>query len=246
MILHGFFLSSAAHRLRIALNLKGIAYDAAPVHLRRGDQRSAAYLALNPQGLVPALETGDAVLSQSLATIEWLDETHPEPPLLPEGALERARVRAFAQVIACDIHPLQNLRVLRYLKKTLGQEQPALDAWARHWNAEGLATCEALLAGRPEATFAFGDRPGLAEICLVPQLAAAGRFGLDLAPYPRLRRIGAACEALPAFAEAAPARQPDAPGGAPASGGETPPLARRLSVGRLCGLPSAARGSRAP
>ncbi|MFT3974381.1 MAG: maleylacetoacetate isomerase [Amaricoccus sp.] len=211
MTLHGFFLSSAAHRLRIALNLKGIAYDTAPVHLRRGDQRGAAYLALNPQGLVPALEADGAVFTQSLATIEWLDETRPEPPLLPADPAERAHVRAFAQVIACDIHPLQNLRVLRYLKKSFGQEQPALDAWARHWNAEGLATCEALLAGRPETAFAFGERPGLAEVCLVPQMGAAERFGLDLGPYPRLARIRAACEALPAFAAAAPARQPDAP-----------------------------------
>lgn len=211
MILHGFFLSSAAHRLRIALNLKGLAHETAPVHLRRGDQRSEAYLALNPQGLVPALEAGDAVLTQSLATIEWLDETHPEPPLLPADPLERAHARAFAQVIACDIHPLQNLRVLRYLKKSFGQEPPALDAWARHWNAEGLATCETLLSARRETAFAFGDRPGLADICLVPQLAAADRFGLDLAPYPRLLRIRDACEALAAFADAAPARQPDAP-----------------------------------
>lgn len=211
MTLHGFYLSSAAHRLRIALNLKGLAYDTAPVHLRRGDQNGEAYRALNPQGLVPALEADGAVLTQSLATIEWLDETHPEPPLLPADPLERARVRAFAQVIACDIHPLQNLRVLRYLKKSFGQEQPALDAWARHWNAEGLATCEALLAGRVEARFAFGDRPGLADIALVPQMAAADRFGLDLAPYPRLNRIRAACETLAAFADAAPARQPDAP-----------------------------------
>jgi len=220
MTLHGFFLSSAAHRLRIALNLKGLAYDTAPVHLRRGDQRSEAYRALNPQGLVPALEVEGAVLTQSLAIIEWLEETHPEPPLLPSDPLARARVRAFAEAIACDIHPLQNLRVLRYLKKTLGQEQAGLDAWARHWNAEGLAACEALLAGRPETPYAFGDRPGLADVCLVPQLTAADRFGLDLAPYPRLRRIRAACEALAAFADAVPARQPDAPdAGAPASGG---------------------------
>lgn len=211
MILHSFFLSSAAYRLRIALNIKGLAYDTQPVHLRRGDQRSEAYLALNPQGLVPALETGEAVLTQSLATIEWLEETHPEPPLLPADPLERARARAFAQVIACDIHPLQNLRVLRALKKTFGADQSALDGWARHWNAEGLATCEALLLGRPETEFAFGGQPGLAEVCLVPQMVAAERFGLDLAPYPRLNRLRAASEVLPAFAAAAPERQPDAP-----------------------------------
>lgn len=139
------------------------------------------------------------------------EETIPEPPLLPPDPLDRARVRAFAQVIACDVHPLQNLRVLRYLKKSLGQEQDALDDWARHWNREGLATCEALLAGM-NSRFAFGDRPGLADICLVPQLTSADRFGLDLAPYPTLNRIHAACETLPAFADAAPSRQPDAQG----------------------------------
>jgi maleylpyruvate isomerase len=210
MIVHGYFRSSAAYRLRIALNLKGIAHAFRPVHLRRGDQRSEAYRALNPQGLVPAVETGDgAVLTQSLAIIEWLDETRPQPPLLPATPLDRAEVRAFAQIIACDIHPLQNLRVLRYLKAEYGKEQADLDAWCHHWLGEGLAACEALAARRPAATFAFGDAPGLADICLVPQLFSADRFGLDLAPFPTLRRIRGACETLPTFAEAHPARQPD-------------------------------------
>ncbi len=211
LIVHGYFRSSAAYRLRIAMNLKGLAPGFRSVHLRRGDQRTDTYRSLNPQGLVPALETGDgAVLTQSLAIIEWLDETHPTPPLLPRDPLGRAHARAFAQVIACDIHPLQNLRVLRYLKARFGQDQDGLDAWCRHWIEPGLAACEALLAGGPEAAFAFGDAPGLAEICLVPQMASADGFGLDLAPFPRLRALRGRCEALPAFADAHPSKQPDA------------------------------------
>ena len=210
MIVHGYFRSSAAHRLRIALNLKGLRPELRSVHLRRGDQGSDAYRALNPQGLVPALETGDgAVLTQSLAIIEWLDETHPEPPLLPRDPLGRAQARAFAQVIACDVHPLQNLRVLRYLKRSFGQDQEGLDAWCRHWIAPGLAACEALASRGGPGDFAFGEAPGLAEICLVPQMHSADRFGLDLAPYPRLRALRARCEALPAFADADPSVQPD-------------------------------------
>jgi maleylacetoacetate isomerase len=211
MIVHGYFRSSAAYRLRIALNLKGLAPEFRSVHLRKGDQRSDAYAALNPQGLVPALETdGGAVLTQSLAIIEWLDETRPEPALLPKDPIGRAHARAFAQVIACDVHPLQNLRVLRYLKSEFGQEQDGLVAWCRHWIAPGLAACEALLAREPEGRFAFGDAPGLAEICLIPQMLSADRFGLDLAPYPRLRALRERCEALPAFADAHPSKQPDA------------------------------------
>jgi maleylpyruvate isomerase len=211
MIVHGYFRSSAAYRLRIALNLKGLAPEPRFVHLRRGDQKGEAYRALNPQGLVPALETGDGqVLTQSLAIVEWLDESFPEPPLLPADRDTRARARAFALAIACDIHPLQNLRVLRYLKALYRQEQAGLDAWCRHWVGEGLAGCERLLAREPAAAFAFGDRPGLAEVCLVPQMFSADRFGLDLAPMPRLRALRAACEALPAFADAHPSKQPDA------------------------------------
>lgn len=211
MRLHSFFRSSAAYRLRVALNLKDIEYEIRSVHLRRGDQNSEAFRALNVQGLVPALEIGGGVvLTQSLATIEWLDETWPEPPFLPAEPVSRARARAFAQVIACDIHPLQNLRVLRYLKKQFGQDQDNLDAWCRHWVVEGLAACEALLADAPPAPFAYGDQPGLAEICLVPQMYSADNFGLDLSPMPRLRALRATCEALPAFANAHPSRQPDA------------------------------------
>jgi maleylacetoacetate isomerase len=213
MIVHGYFRSSAAYRLRIALNLKGIDTEFRSIHLRRGDQRGDAYTAVNPQGLVPTLETDDgAVLTQSLAIIEWLDETRPEPALLPKDPLGRAHARALAQVIACDVHPLQNLRVLRYLKRELGQDQVGLDAWCRHWIAPGLATCEALLARAPDAPFAYGDAPGLAEVCLIPQMFSADRFGLDLAPYPRLNALRMRCEALPAFADAHPSKQPDTEG----------------------------------
>ena len=212
MILYGYFQSSAAYRVRIALGLKRLPHDFRAVHLRRGDQAGTAFRAVNPQGLVPALEVGGRVLTQSLASVEWLDEAFPEPPLLPADRDLRARVRAFAQVIACDVHPLQNLRVLRYLKRQHGKEQEELDAWCRHWVGEGLAACEALLAREPGRPFAFGDGPGIAEICLVPQMLSADRFGLDLAPFPRLRGLRARCEALPAFADARPEVQPDAEG----------------------------------
>ena len=208
--LHGYFRSSAAWRVRIALNLKGLEVAHVLHHLRRGEQRAAGYLRLNPQGLVPALELDDGatVLTQSLAICEWLDETHPAPPLLPGGPEQRARVRAFALAIACDIHPVQNLRVLARLRE-LGLAEAAVTAWAQATIAEGLAACEALL---PAGTgpFLFGAAPGLAELCLVPQLANARRFGVDLGPLPRLLAAEAACQALPAFQAAAPERQPDA------------------------------------
>jgi maleylacetoacetate isomerase len=210
MTFHGYFRSSASWRCRIAFGLKGVSPDFVPVHLRRGEQKAEDYRALNPQALVPALEVDGAVLTQSLAIIEWLEETHPEPSLMPADPIARAKVRAFAQVIACDIHPLQNLRVLAYLRETFGADQAALDAWCQRWIGDGLAACEALLAHEPETDFAFGDRPGLAEICLIPQMFSADRFGLDLGPFLRLRQLRAACEALPAFADAHAARQPDA------------------------------------
>jgi len=212
MIFHDYFRSSAAWRCRIAFNLKGVTVgDRRFVHLRRGEQRADDYLACNPQGLLPALELDDGTtLTQSLAIIEWLEETRPEPPLLPADPVRRALVRGFAQVIACDIHPLQNLRVLHYLREELGQSQAGLDAWCARWLGDGLAACEALVARGGGDRFAFGDTPGLADLCLVPQMASAYRFGVDTAAMPRLRAIVAACADLPAFADAAPGRQPDA------------------------------------
>ena len=212
MKLYDYFRSSAAYRVRIALNLKRLAPERAFVHLRHGAQRAEAYLALNPQGLVPALETdGGDVLTQSLAIIEWLDESHPAPPLLPADAAGRARVRALALAIACDLHPLNNLRVLNYLTATLGATDAHRDGWYRYWCDVGFEALETQLA-REASTGAFchGGTPTLADICLVPQLANARRFKLELAPYPTLLRIDAACAALPAFADAAPAKQPDA------------------------------------
>lgn len=211
MIFHGYFRSSSAYRCRIAFNLKGIAPDFVSVHLRKGggQQKTPAYRALNPQALVPTVEEGDFRLTQSLAIIEWLDETTAGPRLLPADPKLRAEVRAFAQAIACDVHPLQNLRVLDYLKAEFGADQAALDRWCGRWITEGLTACEALLARRPVTTFCFGDTPTLADICLVPQMFSATRFGVDPTAFPRLTAIQAACAALPAFAAAHLKNQPD-------------------------------------
>jgi maleylacetoacetate isomerase len=213
MRLYDYFRSSAAYRVRIALNVKGVAPDERTyVHLRMGSQRAQDYLALNPQGLVPALELDDgSVLAQSLAIIEYLDETRPEPPLLPPDPVARARVRAIALSIACEIHPLNNLRVLNYLIGTLGVSREQKDGWYRYWIDVGFEALEKTLA-RDAGTgrFCHGDAPTLADVCLVPQMANARRFDIDLSPYPTLIRIESACNALPAFAQAAPARQPDA------------------------------------
>lgn len=211
MKLYDYFRSSAAYRVRIALNLKGLAPERAFVHLRKGAQRDDAYLALNPQGLVPALVTDDGtVLTQSLAIVEYLDETHPSPPLLPAGADARARVRGIAQAIACDIHPIDNLRVLRYLLHTVGVDEAQKDAWYKYWIDVGFEALETRLARDPATgRFCHGDVPTLADVCLVPQVANARRVDMDLSPYPTLTRIDAACRALPAFAAADPARQPD-------------------------------------
>ena len=209
---HGYFRSSSSYRCRIAFNLKGLEYEFVPVHLVKdgGQHKQADYRALNPQSLVPTVEVGDLVLTQSPAILEWMDETYPEPRLLPQDPAERAAVRAFCAVIACEIHPLQNLRVLKYLGSELDQDQGGKDAWCQRWIGEGLAACEALLSKRPATTFAFGDAPGMAEIYLVPQIFSAQRFKVDLSRMPRLNAIFAACEALPAFANAHPAKQPDA------------------------------------
>jgi maleylpyruvate isomerase len=209
MKLHGYFRSSAAYRVRIALNLKGVRVEHLSHHLRKGEQYAPAYLVLNPQGLVPTLENdGGEILTQSLAIIEWLVETHPQPPLLPCDPLRRARVRAFALAIACDVHPVQNLKVLKRLRK-LGHSQEEATEWAAWVNGEGLAACEKLIAAEP-GPFCFGDAPTLADICLVPQLANARRFGVNVSAYPRLLQAEAAAKALPAFADAVPERQSDA------------------------------------
>lgn len=210
--LYTYFRSSAAYRVRIALNLKGMDYQAVPVHLVRngGEHKSADYLALNPQGLVPALETDGQVLTQSLAILEYLDETHPDPALLPADPLGRARVRAIAQAIACDIHPINNLRVLQYLGGTLGLDQAAKDDWYRHWVETGLQAVEAMLASdRRTGAFCHGDQPGLADCCLVPQVFNARRFNCDLTALPTIMRIAERCEQIDAFNQAAPAQQPD-------------------------------------
>jgi maleylpyruvate isomerase len=208
MKLHGYFRSSAAYRVRIALNLKGIEVEHASHHLRNGEQRAAEYLALNPQGLVPTLELDSKdALSQSLAIIEWLNETRPEPPLLPSDPLRRARVRAFALAIACDIHPVQNLKVLNQVR-SLGVGEDAVLGWAAWVNRDGLEACEVLLAREP-GPFCFGAAPSLADICLVPQLANARRFKVDVSRFPRLLTAEAAALALPAFLDAAPERQHD-------------------------------------
>lgn len=209
MKLYGYFRSSAAFRVRIALNLKGLAAEQAFIHLRRGDQRQPGYLGINPQGLVPALETDGERLIQSLPIVEYLDERYPEPPLLPPDSAGRARVRALAAVVACDIHPLNNLRVLRYLNRQLGHDQNAIESWYNHWIVEGFGAIEGLLADGRTGAFCHGERPGLADIALVPQVVNAERYRLDLSPYPTITRIYATCMKLDAFAAAHPDRQPD-------------------------------------
>lgn len=210
MRFHGYFRSSSAYRCRIAFNLKGVVPEFVPVPLKTGAHQGGDYAYLNPQQLVPTLETdaGD-VLTQSLAIIEWLDETIPEPALLPDDAVTRAQVRAFSQVIACEIHPLQNLRVLKYLRAELAQPEEAVNAWLARWLGEGLTACEGLLANRPATPHAFGQSAGLADICIVPQVFSAQRFGVDISHLTRINAIYEHCQLNPAFADAAPVRQPD-------------------------------------
>ena len=211
MKLYTYFRSSAAFRVRIALNLKGLAYETSFVHLPRGEHRAPAYGAVNPQALLPTLDDGGNLLTQSLAIIEYLDETHPDVPLLPGDALGRARVRSLAMLIACEIHPVNNLRILQHLKRALGQSEEQTNAWYRHWIAEGLTKFEADLT-RTSATgrFCHGDAPTMADCCLAPQVFNAQRYKCDTSAYPATMRIFAECMKLDAFDRAQPAKQPDA------------------------------------
>jgi maleylacetoacetate isomerase len=210
MKLYGYFRSSAAFRVRIALNLKKRDYETASIHLRRNDQSRPEYRNVNPQGLVPTLEDGRQTLIQSLAIIEYLDEVYPDPPLLPKDPAGRARVRALAGIVACDIHPINNLRVLRYLMRELGHDEAAVAAWYNHWIAAGFDALEPLLANNAlTGAFCHGDTPGLADVTLVPQVVNAERYRLDLAPYPTLTRIYENCMKLKPFIAAHPNNQPD-------------------------------------
>jgi maleylacetoacetate isomerase/maleylpyruvate isomerase len=209
--LYTYFRSSAAFRVRIALNLKGLAYEPVFVHLAKGEHRQPQYAAVNPQALLPTLELDDGTrLTQSLAIIEWLEEKHPSPPLLPKDALARARVRSLAYLVACEIHPLNNLRVLQHLKRGLGQSQEQIDNWYRHWIADGLAKLEAGLARPGTGKFCHGDGPTMADCCLVPQIFNAKRYNSDLAPYPTTMRVFENCMKLDAFDRAQASKQPDA------------------------------------
>ena len=211
MKLFTYFRSSAAFRVRIALNLKGLAYEPVFVHLARGDHRKPEYAGKYPQGLLPTLVTQGQALSQSLAIIEYLDETHPHPALLPKDPAGRARVRSLALLVACEIHPLNNLRTLQYLKRGLGQTEEQVGTWYRHWIADGLGKLEADLAASSVAgRFCYGDAPSLADCCLVPQIFNARRYDSDLTPYPGVMRVFDECMKLEPFARAQPSRQPDA------------------------------------
>ena len=211
--LYSYFRSSAAYRVRIALNLKGLPFEYIPVHLLKdgGQQHAADYQRINPAELVPALVEDGHAITQSLAIMEYLDETHPDPALLPRDALGRARVRALAQSIACEMHPLNNLRVLQYLERDLKLDETAKNTWYRHWVTVGFTALEAMLANNPNTgIFCHGDTPGLADCCLMPQILNARRFDTPLDPFPTILRIETACLALDAFAKAAPQLQPDA------------------------------------
>jgi maleylacetoacetate isomerase len=212
--LYSYWRSSAAYRVRIGLKLKGLAYETVPVHLLRdgGEQLSPAFAATNPQKLVPVLQHGQRTFRQSLAILEYVDEVWPEPPLLPSTSRDRQRVRALAQIVATDIHPLNNLRVLRYLEHEWNVPQPERDVWIRHWIMEGFDAFEALLDGHPATgIYCDGFTPTIADCCLIPQVYNARRFGVDMARYPTIVAIEQACLELPAFRDAAPDRQPDAP-----------------------------------
>ncbi|MFY7980914.1 MAG: maleylacetoacetate isomerase [Limnohabitans sp.] len=211
MKLYSFFRSGTSHRLRIALNLKGIATDYTAVDLRVDEQLKEAFKAINPQGLVPALDTGEQVLIQSPAIIEWLEEKHPTPALLPAGADARAHVRALAAIVGCDIHPINNRRILQTLRKQFGANENAINAWCGHWISEGFDAYEALIAAdKTRGRFSFGDTPTLADVYLIPQVESARRFNVDLGRWPLISAIDKACGEMEAFKKAAPMAQPDA------------------------------------
>ncbi len=211
LVLHGYFRSGTTYRVRLALNWKGVPYDVVPVNLVEGAQSSPDYLTKNPQGLVPALEVDGQLLTQSPAILEWIEETWPQRPLLPSDPIERARVRAFAAAIGCDIHPIQNLRVMKKVRADYGQDQDGAWAWARHWMETGFAALETMAASTGGKNgFIFGDGPTMAEVYLLPQMVNARRFGVDLSAYPRLVAADDAARALPEFEAAAPENQPDA------------------------------------
>jgi len=210
--LYNFFRSGTSHRLRIALNLKGIAYEYVAVDLRTDEHLGAAFKAINPQQLVPALVEGDLTLIQTPAILEWLEERHPAPPLLPAGAEERARVRALAGIVGCDVHPINNRRILEYLRHNFACDEAAVEAWCGTWIRAGFDAVEALLAADSRrGAFCFGDTPTLADVYLIPQVESARRFKVDLAPYPNIVAVDRACAEIDAFRRAEPLRQPDAP-----------------------------------
>ena len=210
MKLYTYFRSSAAFRVRIALNLKGLAYEPAFIHLAKGEHRKPEYAAVDPQALLPTLVDDGHALTQSLAIIEYLEEKYPRPALLPHDALGRARVRSLSLLIACEIHPLNNLRTLQHLKRALGQDEEQVNAWYRHWIADGFAKLEADVSRGAAGAFCHGDAPTMADCCLVPQVFNAKRYAADLAPYPNITRIFDACMGLEAFQRAQPSKQPDA------------------------------------
>lgn len=210
LALHNYFRSSTSVRVRAALNLKGLGYDYVPLSLLKGEQASAAHLALNPSGLVPTLVTPNGVLPQSMAILEWLDEVHPAPPLLPADAWGRARVRSLAQIVAADIHPVNNLRILKHLEAEFGVDAAGKAAWFRTWASAGMAALETRLAQETETgEFCHGDTVGLADLCLYAQVLNNARFEVDMSPYPTIRRIHANCMQVPALEQATPANQPD-------------------------------------